>query len=76
MSDFDSLRDFDDDFDDGFDPDDNAGVVLDDGGGASRSGFLGMSPVETLIIALFVVLNLVALAMIILIATERIAFGA
>ncbi|MEM6527845.1 MAG: hypothetical protein AAF653_06095 [Chloroflexota bacterium] len=72
MSDFDSLRDFDDDFDD-FNPDDNADNVIDDGSGGERSG---MTPVELLIVALFVMLNIIALVMIILIATGRIAFGA
>jgi hypothetical protein len=73
LNDLDDLRGFGDDDFDGFD-DNNDSLVLDDGTAARRGDFLGMSPVETLIVAVFVLLNIVALVMIILIATGRVNF--
>jgi len=75
VNDLDDLRGFGDDFDSFDEVDNDDDLLLDDGAAARRSGFLGMSPVETLIVAVFVLLNIVALVMIILIATGRISFG-
>lgn len=68
--DFNDLRDFDDELAD--DPGDFGGdeIVIDDGR-AQRGGLFGMSPVEQIIIAVFVLLNVIALFFIILILTGR-----
>lgn len=67
-NDLDDLRGFDDD---GFDDDFGGNEIVVEDNTAARGGLFGMSPVEQIIIAIFVLLNVVALFVIILIVTGR-----
>lgn len=66
-SDFDNLRDFGDDFDEDFNDPAEDDLLAAEEAAAQRSGRFGMSPVEQIIIAVFVLLNVLAFLVIILI---------
>lgn len=66
-TDFDDLRNLDDDFDNDFDDFGDEDVFAAEEAAAERSGGLGLSPVEQIILAVFVLLNVLALLVIILI---------